>query len=122
MRLIDSYGDLFGALISDIAKMTTGVNRSAIDQSRMQLLQHLIAAKLNCTGFGCSTSIRQQIANADIVYGGNDDKAIKDALGDLAKYNRSNDNVNPPASLGDQGSSTPDQSLAIADMAFWDTP
>jgi hypothetical protein len=122
MRLIDSYGKLFGAFVSDISKMTTGVNRSAIDQSRMQLLQHLIAAKLNCTGFGCSTSIRQSIANADVVYGTNDDKAIKAAIGDLYKYNKSNDNIDPPPSLGDQGSSTPDVSQAIADMVYWDTP
>jgi hypothetical protein len=45
-------GKLMGGFWSNIAKMSTGAKRSALDQARMQLLQQLLAAELNASAFG----------------------------------------------------------------------
>src|SRR6185503_14563635 len=71
-----SASQLFGAFYSSIPKMTGGSQRSSLDKARMQLLQQLVAAKLNCAAFGCSAGTMAMIAAADAAYAGSSVSAI----------------------------------------------
>jgi hypothetical protein len=84
----------------------------------MALLQQLVAAKLNCAAFGCSTSAQSTIAAADAAYAANDRGAMGALTAQLDAYNSSGDGVD----VGNTGSATPDASQAIANIPFWDNP
>ncbi len=109
---------LFGGFFANIAKTTTGAKRTAIEQARMQLLQQLIGAKLNCAAFTCSPAITAQIANADSVYATGTAAQIIAAAGQMGAYNNSGDTLVVP----NTGSATPTVSKSIADLAFWNLP
>lgn len=117
-KTIDNTAKLFGAFYAPIAKTTTGVKRSQIDQARIQLLQQLVAAKLNCAAFGCQSSVQTMINNADIVYATGTRAQILAAAGQLDVYNNSGDTL----IIGNAGNATPKDSKSLADLAFWNTP
>lgn len=115
--------ELFGAWYSNIAKTSTGkgktAQRSDLDKARMQLLQQLVAAKLNCAAFGCSVAVQNQIANADSAYAGDNVSNILAAASQMDVYNNSGDTI----ILGtNPGNATPKASQQLADLKFWDTP
>ncbi len=111
---------LFGVFYSNIAKTTQNKNRTAIDKTRMQLLQQLVAAKLNCAAFGCQTSIMNLIAGADNAYAGTSASLIQSFIGQLDAYNNSGDTLAIPS--GSWGKATPQLSQSYANKAFWDNP
>jgi hypothetical protein len=121
---IQSVGQsqLFGAYFSNISQKTTGkgaaAKRTAIDQARMQLLQQLVTAKLNCAAFGCTSSVQAMIATADTAYATGTVADILASAGALDAYNNSGDT----AVIGNAGSATPKTSQSYANKAFWDTP
>ena len=109
---------LFGGFYASIPKTSTGVKRSDIDKARMQLLQQLIAAKLNCAIFGCSLAVQTMIANADSVYASGPASAIITAAGQLDGYNNSGDTL----IIGNAGKATPKTSQSWANIPFWNLP
>jgi hypothetical protein len=115
-KTINSAAKLFGAYYSNIAKKTTNQQRSALDKARMQLLQQLVTAKLNCSNFGCASSVQSMIAAADVAYAGTNVSAIIAAAGQLDLYNNSGDTL----IIGNAGKATPKTSQSIADKLFWD--
>jgi hypothetical protein len=116
--ILTTTGQLFGAFYSSIPKLTTGTQRTALDKARMQLLQQLVTAKLNCATFGCSTTIQGQIAAADAAYAGTSASAILTSAGLMDAYNNSGDTI----VIGNAGKATPKTSQGLADKAFWDLP
>src|SRR5262249_43483149 len=52
VRNINSLAILMGGFWSGISTTSTGAKRSQLDQSRLQLLQQLLAAELNASAFG----------------------------------------------------------------------
>jgi hypothetical protein len=120
--VITTTGQLFGGFYASIPKTTSGTARTALDKARIQLLQQLIAAKLNCAAFGCSGATTALIASADAAYAGTSTSDMTALTGQLDAYNNSGDAGAIPSSLGSQGSATPKTSQSLADLAFWDTP
>lgn len=113
-----TIGEVFGAYYSSISKTSTGKRRAALDQARMQLLQQLVTAKLNCAAFGCPANIQELIANADSVYAaGNISQMLTDS-NLLDAYNNSGDTLVIP----NLGSATPKTSQSLANIIFWDLP
>jgi hypothetical protein len=111
-----TVNQVMGGFWANIAKTSTGVKRSALDQARMQLLQQLLAAILNNQLFGSSPSGSISIDQAKTAFCGTDITAIRNAQAAMGAFNTS----------GDTGAFTPGQSAdaktarAIADIAFWD--
>jgi hypothetical protein len=117
---------LFGAFFSGISQKSTGkgkdAKRSDIDQARMQLLQQLVTAKLNCTAFGCTSSVGTLIAGADNAYRlGTSTASVRSYAGALDAYNNSGDTliIN---TLPSPGKATPQTSRSYANISFWDQP
>lgn len=118
-KTIVTKEQLFGAWYSNIAKLSNGkTQRSALDKARMQLLQQLVTAKLNCATFGCSASVQTMIANADIAYSGNSASAILASAALVDAYNNSGDSI----AIGNVTKATPKDSQNLANKSFWDTP
>lgn len=118
-----NIAQVFGGFYAPIAKTSTGAKRSAVDQARIQLLQQLLAAKLNCATFGCSSSTVTLIANADVAYlAGANKNTIIALAGQLDAFNNSGDSGAIPPSLGATGKATPTASKLAADIPFWNTP
>lgn len=115
---ITTNGQLFGAFYAPISKTTTGIKRSQLDQARMQLLQQLVAAKLNCAAFGCPTSTQTLIIQADIAYATVFRIDILLSAYQLDAYNNSGDTI----IIGNAGSATPKTSKSYANIAFWNAP
>ncbi len=113
---------LFGAWYSSIPKKTNNQNRNSIDKARMQLLQQLVTAKINCAAFTCPPGIQSIIVLADAAYATGTSGQILGYAGQLDNYNNFGD-ANPiPPELGPPGSATPAQSQARANKVFWNTP
>jgi uncharacterized repeat protein (TIGR01451 family) len=114
-------GDLFGAFYASIPKTTEGDHRSELNQAKMQLLQQLVAAKLDVCYFGMADpGITATIAAAEAAFlTGTDAQAIRDLAGLLDDYNNYGDAVTPPDPM-DQGPATPKASKTIADLELWD--
>jgi hypothetical protein len=110
--------ELYGAWYSNIAKKTDGKQRTALDKARMQLLQQLVTAKLNCAQFGCTASVQTMIANADTAYAGASVAAIIAAAGQLDQFNNSGDSL----IVGNVGKATPKESKNLANLLFWNNP
>ncbi len=115
---VDTIGKIFGAFYSSIPKKTDGSKRTDLDKARMQLLQQLVAAKLNCAAFGCSAATTSIIATADAVYASGPASAILASASALDAYNNSGDSV----PVGGTGSATPGTSQSLADKGFWNAP
>jgi len=110
---------LFGGFYASIPKLSNSkTQRNALDKARMQLLQQLLAAKLNCAAFGCAASVQTMIATADSVYATGTTAQILTSAGLLGDYNNSGDTI----IIGNAGSATPKVSQSLANIAFWDTP
>ncbi len=113
--------ELYGAFFSSISKKSTGQNRLAIDQARMQLLQQLVSAKLNCAAFGCNAIDTAAVAAADVAFAGSSKSAILASAGILDAYNNSGDDQ--PFPVGTVvGAATPKTSQAYANKGFWNLP
>jgi hypothetical protein len=113
---------LFGAYYASQTRKTTGQSRTALDRARMQLLQQLVTAKINCAAFGCASSIQSLISGADAAYASGPASAITPFVGQLNTYNNSGDLIPIPGSLGPVGSATPTTSRNRANRAFWNSP
>ncbi len=113
---------IFGGFYAPIPKTTAGAKRTPVDQARITLLQQLLAAKLNCAAFGCSSATATLIAKADADYAAGDKNAILADSGALDAYNNSLDTGAIPAGLPPTGKATPSASKASADLAFWNNP
>lgn len=121
-KINDLY-KLFGAFYSSIPNTTLmivkkAVKRSEIDKARMQLLQQLVAAKLNCAAFGCATSVQTMISTADTAYATGTVAQILASASALDAFNNSGDTI----IIGNAGSATPKTSQSSANKSFWDTP
>ena len=116
---INSPAKLFAGFYTSLSKTSAGGKRSALDQARMQLLQQWLAAKLNCTAFGCSTTTQTLLNNAATAFAGTNQTLIKSYATQLDAYNNSNDAL--PISA--QGKATPQtsQSTASSQLSFWNT-
>jgi hypothetical protein len=117
-----SASRLFGAFYSSIPKKTNNTNRISVDNARMQLLQQLVTAKLNCAAFSCPAETQNLITSADSAYGGNNGSLMTTLAGQLNTYNISFDSGPIPPELGDPGSATPGTSQSWANKVFWDSP
>ena len=115
---INSLGRLMGGFWSDIAKKTAGspIKRSSLDQSRMQLVQQLLAAELNASAFGSVPAGGSgQFAVWEAAYCSG--IGIQSAMQGAASFNNS----------GDSGTFTPGTSAdsknarAIAELSYWNT-
>lgn len=113
---------LFGAFYSSIPKKTNGANRTAVAKARMQLLQQLVAAKLNCAAFDCAPAIQTLITSADTAYATGSASSMNTIVSQLDAYNNSGDAYEIPSELGPVGSATPGTSSTRANKAFWDIP
>ena len=119
-KTITTPGQLFGAFYSSIPYKSDNVTkRSAVDKARMQLLQQLVAAKLNVAAFGGEPSVVTLIANADAAYSSGNAGQINSYTTLLDNYNKGGDSYQ--TSLN-QGAATPQNSQKIANLVFWDTP
>jgi hypothetical protein len=116
-----SSSQLFGAFYSSIPKKTNGTNRASIDKNRMQLLQQLMAAKLNCAMEACTAATLNLITSADAAYAAGSGNMLT-LSNQLDTYNNSGDSISLPASLGAPGGATPSTSSGMADKVFWNTP
>ena len=119
---VGTIDKVFGAYWSNIAMKSTGkgkaAQRTAVEKARMQLLQQLVTAKLNCAAFGCTASVQTMIAAADVAYAGTSVSAILASAGLLDAYNNSGDTI----LIGPAGPATPKISQSLADKTFWDNP
>jgi prealbumin domain-containing protein len=112
---ITTLGRLMGGFWSDISKKSTGVKRQAIDQTRMQLLQQLLAAELNASAFGADPGTGK-FDQWEAAYCTGTTTQIKNALQEAASFN----------TAGDSGTFTPGTSAdskyarSVADIPFWD--
>jgi hypothetical protein len=88
----------------------------------MQLLQQLVAAKLNCAAFGCNASIKVLINSADGAYANGPASSMNSFGSQLEAYNLSGDGFPIPPGLGPVGGATPALSQSLANIPFWDTP
>ncbi len=120
--LAQGQSQLFGGFYAPISKTTTGVKRSQVDQARIQILQQLLAAKLNCAAFGCSTNTTNLIAQADADYLAGNTKAMLADANALNAFNNQGDTNAIPSTLPPTGSATPQTSQLYANLAFWDSP
>jgi uncharacterized cupredoxin-like copper-binding protein len=117
-ELLAGKSQLYGAWYSNIAKKTDGKQRTALEKARMQLLQQLVTAKLNCAEFGCPASVKAMIDAADAVYAGNSAATILTSAGLLDQYNNSGDSI----IVGNTGKATPKTSKDYANLVFWNNP
>ncbi|MES3006023.1 MAG: hypothetical protein V4664_03700 [Patescibacteria group bacterium] len=115
---ITTTSQLFGGFYASIPKTTSGAKRTDIDKARIQLLQQLIAAKLNCAAFGCATSVQTLISTADTAYASGTVAQILASASALDAYNNSGDTI----IIGSAGNATPKTSQSIADLVFWNLP
>jgi hypothetical protein len=121
--ILTNMGQVFGGFYAPIAKTTTGTKRTPVDQARIQMLQQLLAAKLNCAAFSCSAATQTLIANADAAYAAGASKAtIISLAGQLDAFNNSGDANAIPSGLPATGKATPKTSQSIANTAFWNLP
>jgi hypothetical protein len=121
-RLVDSTmlagdNELMGGFWSGIPKTSMGTKRSSLDQSRMQLLQQLLAAELNASAFGSVPSGGTgEFAQWEAALCGTSTKKIQAAQKEAASFN----------SQGDSSTFTPGTSAdskyarALANIPFWD--
>lgn len=116
---IDSIGKLLGAYYSNIAKKTNKTKRLAVDQTRMILLGQLVTAKLNCTAFGCPISIQTLITLADAAYAAGNAPSMLNYSGQLDTYNNSGDTI---IIFPNPGRATPQLSVSLANLIYWDNP
>lgn len=114
--------ELFGAYFANIAKKSTSngktAQRAQVDKVRMQLLQQLVTAKLNCETFGCQSSVETTISNADSAYAAGDIPAMLISLTELDDYNNSGDTL----AIENLGHATPSISKSYANIPFWNQP
>ena len=116
-RTIGTLADLMGGFWSGISKTSTGKKRSALDQSRVQLLQQLLAAELNYSAFGPAPAGGfATIQKWEDAYCGTDISAINAAQQGAGSFN----------SQGDSSTFTPGTSAdsktarAVANYVTWD--
>jgi len=110
-----TVAQVMGGFWSNIARTSTGEKRSHLDQARMQLLQHLLAAILNNQLFGSAPS-GMTIDQAKAAYCGTSVPAIRVAHAAMASFNESGD-----SGLFTPGASAmPREGRAIAEYGFWD--
>jgi hypothetical protein len=116
-RDIDTLGKLMGGFWGDIAKKSNSGKRTSLDQTRMQLLQQLLAAELNASAFGAVPSGGTgMFAQWESALCGTSTTAIKNAMQQAALFN----------TAGDSGTFTPGTSAdskyarSVADIPFWD--
>lgn len=105
--------ELMGGFWSNIANTTTG-KRSALDKTRMQMLQQLLAAMLN--KWGLNTSDSGLIDQAQAAYCGTNQNAIQQKIGQLGTFNESGDSVPLGFSVPN---ATPKASKDQANIVFW---
>ena len=113
---------LFGAWYSSIPKKTNNQNRNSIDKARMQLLQQLVAAKINCAAFTCPPGVQTIITQADQAYATGTSGQMLGLSGQLDVYNNFGDPNPIPPELGPVGGATPAQSQQRANKIFWNQP
>lgn len=117
-KVVSSTSKFFAGFYASISKTSAKVNRSAINQARIQLLQQWLAAKLNCQAFGCSNVTQTLLINAANAWTTGPASLILSYANQLDIYNNSNDAL----SISGQGKATPSisQSTAINAISFWD--
>lgn len=113
---------LFGAYYASIPKKTNNSNRIAVDRARMQLLQQLVAAKLNCAAFNCAPPMEDLITAADAAYAGTNAASMISLASQLSASNIAGDALAIPGSFGLAESATPSTSQTRANKVFWNSP
>lgn len=116
-------GELFGGFYASFEKNTEGKKRNAINNTRIILLRQILAAKLNCAAFGCSVETENLIAEADQDYFlGHSKKTLLDDAKALAIFNNSGNQNAISGNLPPTFGATSQDSINLADFAFWDAP
>jgi hypothetical protein len=111
---INSLARLMGGFWSDISKTSTGSKRSNTDQSRMQLLQQLLAAELNASAFG-SVPSSGTFASWESAYCSGNAQALQTAMQQAASFNTQGDSSTfTPGTAADSKNAR-----AVADIPFW---
>jgi len=114
-RNIDTIGKVEGGFWSDVSKKSTGAKRSSLDQSRMQILQQLLAAELNSSAFG-SVPSSGTFASWESAYCGTNGTAIQTAQQQAGSFNSKGDSSTfTPGTAADSKNAR-----AIASYSFWD--
>jgi hypothetical protein len=114
-RNIDTLGKAMGGFWSGVSTTSTGGKRSSLDQSRMQLLQQLLAAELNASAFG-SVPISGSFSAWESAYCGTNANAIKSAQQQAASFNTNGDSSTfTPGTSADSKTAR-----ATANYVFWD--
>ena len=110
-----ALGRLMGGFWSGISTKSTGGKRTSIDQSRMQLVQQLLAAELNASAFGSLPS-SGTFSAWESAYCGSSQTAIKNALQQAASFNSQGDSskFTPGTSADSKGA------RAMANIPYWD--
>ncbi len=107
---------LMGGFWANVANTTTG-KRAAIDKTRMQMLQQLLAAMLNKWGLNAGDA--GLVDQAQTAYCGSNQNAIQQKIGQLGTFNESGDSI----PLGfNVPNATPKASKDQANIAFWNNP
>jgi hypothetical protein len=108
--LVTSDADAYSILWANIAKTSTGANRSPLGQARIQLAHQLLTAELNRRLFGPSAALDTLLFDAINAMSGTDISLILSLQGQLDAYNNageaaslnsSNAKGGPASSLGD---------------------
>jgi hypothetical protein len=109
--------EVMGGFWSDVSKTSTGKKRSALDQSRMQLLQQLLAAELNGSAFGTVPS-NGSFAAWESAYCGSNQTTIGNAMQQAAAFNSAGDSST--FTPGTSADSKTGRAAAAAVATFWD--
>ena len=120
--VLTANSEVLGAFEAGISKNSTKVKRTQINQSRMQLLQQLVAAKLNCAAFGCNVTGVSLISSADNVYASTNASQMNLLTSELDAFNNAGEKSVLPSNVPNSGSATPSDSKSIANVIFWDNP
>ncbi len=116
-QMLAGQNELMGGFWADIAKLSTGAKRSSIDQSRMQLLQQLLAAELNASAFGSVPAGGSgMFVQWESALCGTNTKAMQTAQQQSASFNSGGD-----SSTFTPGTSADSKNARLwANIPFWD--
>ncbi len=109
--------EVLGGFWSNISQTSTNSKRTKLDQARMQLLQQLLAAKLNNAAFGSSPLSGITIAQAETAFCSGTLDQVQSALQAMAAFNTSGDNGVFTPGVSANGK----DAKSNADISFWDT-
>jgi hypothetical protein len=108
--------ELMGGFWADVSKLTGGAKRSALSQSKMQLLQQLLAAELNASAFNAvPPSGTGAFATWETAFCSGTKSSIQSAQQGAASFNNQGDNSTFTPGI----SADSKFARAIAKLTYW---